>query len=1011
MGQPVRSSFKSEVVFSDLVKSAAFAGMLCVGLVPSLTRAQMTLPGSMGVGPTGAATYSIPIEVVPGTAGIQPKLSFGYSSQSGNGMMGVGWGLYGLSSITRCPRTKAQDGIVGSVNYDANDRFCLDGKRLNVVGDGVYGASGTEYRTEIQEFSSVVSSGAVGSGPASFVVRTKGGLRLEYGITADSQIKLSAQPSVRIWALSKVTDTSKNSMTISYVNSDSSGSYYPARIDYTRNETDATAPTAAYASVQFGYELKPEDKYHYTGGFSYRLSSRLKWLRTYYHPSATTSELVSDYRIAYEAGPYTGRSRVVSISRCGATGICLPPTKFEWSDQTKSFPAATKWNNDFAQSAGWGDEVAYPRFVADVSGDGRADTIGFASDGVYVSETTGVALPAGTKRLSALGLDNWDNSSRVPRLLADVNGDGRADIVAFGYSNTGSQAVLVALAEGTGFSSPQSWTNHFTRHKTFEPFSWDPSARDALKYMVDGGCEHYCEVPAYHPDTENLTPRHLADVNGDGRADIVGFGANGVYVSLSTGTAFGTQTAWSSSFGFKGYGNVQADYNSKTPRRFLADMNGDGMADIVEFGIDGIYVALSSGTSFGARSKWTSGFPNWAASTKRWMTVADVNGDGLNDVVSNDEYGLYVALNTGKSLLTHTKWSKDFGFNSAEPAAEAAYAHNWADLKKYPIYAIDVNDDGMSDIVGFGTSGTFVALSNGKGFVSAAPNGRWSTDFSFNAGWTDNGTMPRHFADVTGDGILDIVGFKDGVQVSARTGLPADLMTRAYSDVGTDYSVVYKSLSGVDRSYVKETTAVYPLMDYQGPAHAVQRLSWDTAVGTTSSKTYRYQGAKIGLDGRGFLGMRKVTERDERSFIETTTLRSQSFPFIGLPTVVESRYVNTEADINVRISQVINSYVGTSVASVANKNDSGKTSLVLLTKSVRTGNDLTSAMATSALPSVTSDYVYDDWGNILTQTTQTSHPTGGDYISETINTYANATGSWMIGTLLTSTTKQTAPGE
>lgn len=71
----------------------------------------------------------MPIVVTPGTAGMQPKLSINYSSQGGNGPLGVGFSLSGLSTISRVGRTVAQDGVKGGVNFDANDRFVLDGQK------------------------------------------------------------------------------------------------------------------------------------------------------------------------------------------------------------------------------------------------------------------------------------------------------------------------------------------------------------------------------------------------------------------------------------------------------------------------------------------------------------------------------------------------------------------------------------------------------------------------------------------------------------------------------------------------------------------------------------------------------------------------------------------------------------------------------------------------------------------------------------------------------------------
>ena len=279
------------------------------------------------------------------------------------------------------------------------------------------------------------------------------------------------------------------------------------------------------------------------------------------------------------------------------------------------FGPATLGISAFGPGAGgWSSDDTYPRKVADVNGDGMADIVGFAQNGVWVALATGqgnFAQP--TFELSAFGVNagGWSSDDTYPRKVADVNGDGMADVVGFAQSG-----VWVSLATGQGnFAQP-----------TFELSAFGVTA---------GGWS-----------SDDTYPRKVADVNGDGMADIVGFGNAGVYVSLATGGgSFAAPVFTLSSFGTAGGWTSENLY----PRE-VADVNADGRADIVGFGGTGIYVALANadGTfdlpttdlnAFGAGPSAGA----WTSEDQYPRLLADVNADGRTDIAGFGYNGMYVS--------------------------------------------------------------------------------------------------------------------------------------------------------------------------------------------------------------------------------------------------------------------------------------------------------------------------------------------------------------------------------
>ncbi len=237
---------------------------IVIALSPATHAAVGRTAGAAQVSPSGEARYSIPIFTPPGTHGMTPPLALVYGSRGGGPLLGAGWSVAGLSAISRCDKTWAQDGVPLNVLNNSSDRFCRDGNQLKLAS-GTYGQSGAEYRTELESFARIISSGAAGNGPASFTVEQKDGLIYDYGARADSQIEAQGQATIRTWALTTIRDRAGNRIEFYYNEDATNGSYQIASVQYTSNPGASLSP--AYM-VEFIYETQPvaEVESGYAGG-------------------------------------------------------------------------------------------------------------------------------------------------------------------------------------------------------------------------------------------------------------------------------------------------------------------------------------------------------------------------------------------------------------------------------------------------------------------------------------------------------------------------------------------------------------------------------------------------------------------------------------------------------------------------------------------------------------------------------------------------------------------------
>ena len=913
-----------------------------------LTTAIGRLPGEFSVGANGGAEYEIPLDLPAGTNGLKPSLSFQYSSQSGNGLLGMGWGLSGLSAITLCPKTLDQDGVIEGVS-SASPRYCLDGNKLRTTNGIAYGGQGATYQTEVDVFSRITSytSGAPGFtpmfGPQYFRVEGKDGLYYFYGYSESGRIEQGSPVTLRAWALDRIEDRNGNYMTIAYTKGVApggwlDGSFRPSLIEWART----AASQGPYFKAIFQYENRPDVETGFFGGASITENKRLDYVEIQSFENSAWG-VVRKYDATYEGTlSSANHSRLASVTQCSASE-CLPATTFQYQNGASGWPSSDTFDS-LATAA------MLNSYTIDLDGDARDDLVypdgGFwkvrlsngSSYGLTVTSSiaTGSAGPTAPYQF-ALPIDYYANGRR--QLLVNVPS----------FAN-------VQLLQWTGSNLTAVNTN--------------------IAYTMVG-------------------KEWIGDADGDGRQDFIQSSASGLVASLTarlnTGDPGGAFGAAQQIFSYSGGSVSWGGFGNGSDH--VMDLNGDGKMDFMFITVIGGCgeIGCINEASWNFVTSSVSGYavtgatPNCTPTLTACgdvATVGDFNGDGLSDAITAQQDGsgnVQWLLNTGTGAG---------GVGGSYITLPSTFYGSTRRI-------VDYDHDGRDDILfqqmlPSQTGSWYVLRSNGTGFDPAVATSL-PTGTSVNA---------VRILDVDADGQQDI-GYRTTTwRVRKHLGSYPDLLTRATDGLGNYVAPVYAPLTD-STVYTKGSSTAYPYVDVLTPMYVVKNYAASTGIASPAeySVAYKYEAGRVQLKGRGFVGFGKRTRTDTRTASPLITVETsrQDFPYIGNP----GSTITYQSDGVTKISELAYTYDKKDLAIT-----SGNTRVApFVSQTIETKYEVGAAPYNGqATTRSTTTNTYDNFGNVTGQTQlaedlHSSPPlNGAQYQTQTVNTVVNDTGvNWCVG--------------